>query len=116
MAIISMSANEIVLVIIASVFAAIGQFLFKLGATNATIFMDFVNKWIALGLVCYGVGTVIWIYVMSSAKLTEIYPFTALVFCLVYLLGAVVLKEQVNMMAWFGLLFIFLGLGLITKA
>jgi hypothetical protein len=64
-------------------FAAIGQVAFKLGAIGRESILDVVNGRVVLGLWCYGIGTAVWVFAFSKARLTVVYPFTALTFVLV---------------------------------
>jgi hypothetical protein len=44
-----------------SVFAALGQILFKAGAIGRVSPLEFANIWVAGGLALYAVGTVLWV-------------------------------------------------------
>jgi drug/metabolite transporter (DMT)-like permease len=103
-----------VLLLAGTLFAALGQVLFKIGASGRDTIPSFFNQWILWGLIAYGVGTVLWIYVLSKAKLTLVYPFTALTFVLVYLIGVFFLNEQTTARALFGVALILGGLFLIS--
>ena len=81
------------ILLVGSALAAAGQVAFKLGATGRTHLLAFCNGWIALGLTCYLLGTLLWIFALSRASLTVVYPFTALTFVLVYLAGVLLLGE-----------------------
>ena len=95
--------------------AAIGQLLFRVGAKDSQTFIEFINVPIILGLGFYAVGTVIWIYALSQQKLVDVYAFTALTFVLVYLGGVWLLKEPIDASTLTGVLFVLLGLYLITR-
>lgn len=99
-----------------TLFAALGQVLFKVGATGRNALFDFVNAWIIAGLVSYALGTMLWIYSLSKAQLTIVYPFTALTFVLVYLVGVFVLGEATSLKAMVGVAAVLLGLFLISTA
>jgi drug/metabolite transporter (DMT)-like permease len=99
-----------------TVLAALGQVLFKVGATGRNALVDFVNAWIIAGLVSYALGTMLWIYSLSKAQLTIVYPFTALTFVLVYLVGVFVLGEATSLKALVGVAAVLLGLFLISTA
>lgn len=103
------------LVLTGSVCAAFGQLFFKMGATGRTTVLSFMNGWIVLGLLLYMVGTALWIASLSQAKLTSVYPFTALTFVLVYLLGVAVLGEVVSGRALTGVALVLMGLFLIAS-
>jgi undecaprenyl phosphate-alpha-L-ara4N flippase subunit ArnE len=74
----------------------------------------FVNGWIALGLLAYGAGTVMWVYALSRAPLTLVYPFTALTFVMVYLCGVWWFGEPTSPKALLGVACVLLGLYLIA--
>jgi drug/metabolite transporter (DMT)-like permease len=95
-------------------FGAVGQVLFKVGATSRTALADFINSWICLGLMSYGLGTLIWIYALSKAPLTVVYPFTALTFVMVYGSGILLFGEQTSVRAGLGVGLVLVGLFLIT--
>jgi undecaprenyl phosphate-alpha-L-ara4N flippase subunit ArnE len=99
-----------------TVLAAVGQVLFKLGATGRVNVLEFINGWMAGGLVAYALGTLLWIYTLSKAPLTLVYPFTALTFVLVYLFGVFVLSESTSIKALFGVGLVLAGLFLISRA
>ena len=91
-------------------FAAIGQIALKVGADGKQALVDFFNAWIVLGLVCYAVGTLLWVFSLSRAGLTVVYAFTALTFVLVYLAGVVAFDERVGVAQCFGVALILAGL------
>ena len=111
-----MPLRLLALLSIAAVFAASGQILFKLGATGRSDLPAFFNPAIVLGLVAYGLGTAAWIYALSVAPLTKVYPFTALTFVLTYLMAAVFFREIVSLSGVAGILLILGGLFLVTRS
>ena len=105
-----------VMLLTGCVCAALGQLLFKVGASGRVSLGSFMNGWVFLGLALYAVGTVLWIASLSQAKLTSVYPFTALTFVLVYVLGISVLGEAVSTQALVGVAFVLSGLFLVAFA
>ena len=104
------------LLLAGTVLAALGQVLFKIGATGRDTLFDFVNIWIVVGLISYVFSTVFWIYSLSKAQLTLVYPFTALTFVFVYLVGVFVLGEETSVKALIGVASVLVGLFLISTA
>ena len=94
--------------------ASLGQVLFKLGATGRVELIDFVNPAIAAGLLCYGLGTALWIVALSNAPLTIVYPFTALTFVIVYAAGVIFLGEATSARSLGGMALILAGLFLVS--
>ena len=106
---------SVYVLILAGVFlAATGQVAFKIGADGRHALTEFINAWVALGLLCYGAGTVLWIFALSKAGLTVVYPFTALTFVLVFLAGILFFGERVSYAQWGGVAMILGGLYLIA--
>jgi drug/metabolite transporter (DMT)-like permease len=99
-----------------SICAAFGQVALKVGASGQLRLIDFLNGWIAAGLISYGVGTLIWIYGLSRASLTVVYAFTGLTFALVYLAGFVALGERLSPRGLMGLGLVISGLALLMSA
>ena len=94
--------------------AAVGQILFKVGATGRETIASYVNLWIVTGFLAYAIGTMLWIYALSKAYLTTVYPFTALTFVFVYLFGVFVFDEPTTLKALAGVALILGGLFLIS--
>lgn len=109
-----MNHKTILLLTLSAFMAAAGQLSFKLGANNARELMDFMNGYIFVGLILYGGGTIIWIYVLSSEMLVSVYAFTALSFVLVYAGSILFLGENINRITLLGIAFVLAGLYLIT--
>lgn len=109
-----MPLASVLLLSFAALAAASGQLLFKVGAHGKAHFVDFLNVQILIGLCLYGIGTVIWIYALSSEKLVNVFAFTALTFVLVYAGGVFLLGESMTLPAIGGVLLVLSGLYLIT--
>jgi undecaprenyl phosphate-alpha-L-ara4N flippase subunit ArnE len=97
-----------------TLFAAAGQVAFKLGATGRGSLPEFLNLWIAGGLVLYGLSTMLWIFALSRLSLTIVYPFTALTFVLVFCAGVYWLGESATAKQFLGVGLVLLGLFFIT--
>jgi len=109
-----MQATVLASLVLGCFCAAFGQVLLKVGATGREDFWAFLNTWIVVGLLAYGLGTAFWIYALSKAKLTVVYPFTALTFLLVYAVGVFVLREPASAKAVAGAVLVLIGLYLIS--
>ncbi len=109
-----MKSGFIAFAIAGAVLGALGQVSFKYGADGRVLAMDFINPWIATGLLLYLGGTVLWIYALSLVPLTVLYPFTALTYVLVNLLAVGLLREQLSTRGLFGTALVLLGLFLVA--
>ena len=110
-----MKAWSIALLSTSAVFAAVAQILFKLGAEGRHQFVEFLNPFIAGGLLLYGIGTAIWIYVLSSEALINVFAFTALTFVLVYIGSTFVDGNSTTHAGYAGILLILSGLYLLAN-
>lgn len=107
------NAYDLGLLGVAALFATAGQLLFKVGASHCIRWEDFINPSIALGLVSYGLGTVLWILALSRLPLKVVYPFVALTLVLVYLGAALLLGERITLRGALGTVVVLAGLALI---
>ncbi|HEY3732189.1 MAG TPA: hypothetical protein VGL28_13105 [Steroidobacteraceae bacterium] len=109
-----MSWPSVFMLLVASLAAAGGQLLLKFGAEHRTRMVEFFNHWIAIGLLLYLCGTILWVYVLSKEKLVTVYAFTALTFVLVYLGAMLTLGETLTSRAGGGVLLVLAGLYLLA--
>ena len=102
--------------IVTPVLIALGQILFKLASRGASDvdaagLLDLArNPFLLAALVIYGLGTVLWIYVLRSVPLNVAYPFMALSFCLVPALAWLTIGEAMTWRQGAGLALIIAGL------
>lgn len=102
------------LLLLSTLSAAGGQLMLKEGATGRATAMAFVNPWLAGGLAFYVLGALLWIFALSKAPLTLVYPYTALTFVIVYVSGAILFGEIVPPRALAGVGLVLGGLLLIN--
>ena len=110
-----MRAASIALLTASAVAAAGGQILFKLGADGRHHLIEFINASIAGGLLLYGIGTAIWIYVLSTEALVNVFAFTALTFVLVFLGNMLIDGTNPSRTGLVGIILVLSGLYLITR-
>ena len=109
-----MNASSIAMLTLSAAIAAAGQVLFKLGADDRHHAAEFLNSYIAGGLLAYGIGTVIWIYVLSSERLANVFAFTSLTFVLVLLADGLFEGTALSRTGYLGIALILAGLYLVT--
>ncbi len=111
--------KSIMLFLIASVIGAIGQFLYKEGAQNATgkNLMSFIANWrILIGVVCYiGVMVLFVAAFRIGGELSVLYPMYASTFVWALLIGVLFLKEPLSIHKLCGIAMITGGMFLIAK-
>ena len=117
--------NEIVVIIISVIFAAVGQVSWKMGMNQAgslaainfaSLYAVLLNPCVLLGFVMYGLSTIFWLLALSKKDLSFVYPFISLTYILVLVLSSLILKESIGMNKLAGTLAIIIGLILISRA
>ena len=106
-----MSLTVLLALLLGSLCATAGAFLLKLGANGNTALLEFFNLRIVFGLALYVLGSAFWIYCMSRAPLSVVYPFNALTFVLVVMLAYVFLGERPTTAMLLGSALILSGIG-----
>jgi drug/metabolite transporter (DMT)-like permease len=71
---------------------------------------------VVAGLALYGLGAVLWLFVLARAPLSFAYPFVGAGFILTALLGAAVLGETVTPLRMAGIAFIVIGCTLVARS
>lgn len=96
---------------------ATGQIFFKFVAQTSeplnslnNILMLVTNAWFHAALVCYGMSTILWIYILQKVPLSFAYPFVAIGFILVPLFAWLIFGEVLKLKYFLGVLFIIIGL------
>ena len=111
--------KSIMLFLIASVIGAIGQFLYKEGAPNATgkNLMSFIANWrILIAVVCYiGVMVLFVAAFRIGGEMTVLYPMYASTFVWALLIGVLFLKEPLSIYKLCGVAMIMGGMFLIAR-
>jgi len=108
------------LAIVCVIGIAIGQLLFKFGATtlknSGSVFdpKTFMILSFALGL--YGFVTILWIYVLQRLELGKVYPLMALAFVLVPIGSYFLFGEKFQTQYFVGLFLVVSGIIVIAKA
>lgn len=109
-----MTRTSVLLLSGASLAAAAGQLLFRVGAQDKTSLSEFINAPILLGLLLYVLGTLLWIYTLSKEKLVVVYAFTVLTFALVYIGSMFLLGESLGARGVCGIALVMGGLYLLA--
>jgi drug/metabolite transporter (DMT)-like permease len=95
--------------------AAIGQVMFKWGASGAEDIRALLNLRVAAGGGFYLFGTLLWLMALSSEPLTKVYPFTIVTVVLVYVGGIALLGERPSSTNLTGIVLVSAGLVLIAR-
>lgn len=92
------------------------QLCLKIGAGKAAQvirrnpFRIFLITQLWAGTALYGIGTVLWLKILTTVDLSFAYPFAAIAYTGGVLAGQKMLGEKVTLTRWFGVLLILVGL------
>jgi len=102
---------SITLVNIGNIFGALGSMYIKKGADKFKLSVRSIirNKEIILGLVLYGIATIIFIPALKFAELSIVFPFVALTYVWIIFFSIKFLKEKMNSYKWIGIILIIIG-------
>ena len=119
-----MTLQEFCLLIISIISSASGQFFLKLGATRlgrvntdnvvSHILSIVTTAELLAGLVCYGMGAVAYILLLTRVKLSVAAPSSALIYVLSVLVGYFAFQETLPSYRVIGLGFIICGVILVA--
>ncbi len=98
--------NGIMLMIISSLFACVGQLFWKISVTEGVSFL-------AIGFLLYGIGALVMIVAYKHGSLSVLQPMLSLNYVLSILLAVLILKEQITILKIIGVSAIILGVVLI---
>lgn len=101
------------IVFLSAVMASLGQVYLKIGASNKSHWLEFINWHCFFGCVCYFIGLLLWIYSLSKLPLTIVYAFTMVTFVLVYVLNWLILNEPISKTTFLGMVVISIGFAII---
>lgn len=109
--------------------SAVAQALFKMGMGTAGVRAALadggasgviravaLNPGIVGGLGLYGLGTVLWLGVLSRAELSQAYPFVGLSFVLTAVFGAVLFHDSLSPARIVGIAAIVIGVYLVGRS
>ena len=107
----------IILIIICTIFTAIGQFFIKKGTETLTFNLVNIitNYSLIFGLFLYGLSGVILVFALKQGKLHVIYPMISLSYIWTTLISVFLLNEQVSGIQITGIGSVLLGVFFITK-
>jgi len=108
------------------ILGAMGEVLFKvgvqqIGSLNVGDFSRLLgnigrilsNPIILIGLACYGLGWILWIFALSNLDLSYAHPLYALIYALVPIAALVFLREEIPLGRWAGIGVIITGVAIV---
>ncbi|MBU0708926.1 EamA family transporter [Patescibacteria group bacterium] len=107
------------------IIGVVGQLLMKQGVSQlgevAGGAIPFLLKavfspWVIAGLFGYGVGTLLWLLILSKADVSYAYPMLSLGYIFLLIFASIFLGEQITLVRVAGVLLIVVGVILITRS
>lgn len=107
--------GTILLLLVQILMLVTGQIVWKVGVNKiGTLSMS--NIWLLatsvyfwLGLIIYGVATVLWLVILSRANLSTVYPLQSMAYVLGVVGGIIIFGDKVSYCGWIGLVLIIAG-------
>jgi drug/metabolite transporter (DMT)-like permease len=99
-----------------------GQLLWKIGmekienVTIVSLIQAIFTPYIFGGIILYGIATLLWLWILSKAEFSIVYPLQSLAYAAGVVLAIAIFKEQVPMIRWVGVGMIILGAFLIARS
>ncbi len=105
----------IILMVLSSFLAAIGQLSLKLGSAKLRRSFKHIimNYSLMAGVFCYGAAAVLNIIALRGSELSILYPIASLNYVWVSFLSMRYLKEKMNKLKWAGICLIVIGVWVI---
>lgn len=121
-----MSIRLLLLILISVGFSALAQLLLKMGVdgsgaaargeTAGGLVTMLMSPLVLAGLALYGIGAMVWLFVLGKAPLSLAYPFVGLGFIATAALGVLVLNEGISAARIAGTLMIAAGCVLVARS
>ncbi len=93
-----------------------GNFSLSLSALPPIFLKAATNPNVILGLICYGLGFLVWLIVLAKAEVSYAYPLISLGYVFTAILARVLLGEAVTFTRMAGILVTCLGVFLIARS
>jgi len=107
------SLSSILLVVLCSPLAAYGAILLKKASSTLQLKTFYKNKNLILGILFYGIATLMYFIALMNGQLSVLYPLISLTYVWTVLFSEKFLNERMNKLKWLGIILILLGVSLI---
>jgi len=89
--------------------AATAQIFQKMGGSN----LPEITWPIFAGILIYTIGWIVFITALKEGDVTVIFPIVATSYIIVTIYALVIFNEQISLLRWMGVIFIFVGIAMI---
>jgi len=103
-------------------FLVVGQILWKLSFNKSPLVISgegiirlIKDPLIWGGLILFGMATLLWFVVLSNLNLSVAYPLQSISYIIGIIAAIVIFKENVILIQWIGLIFILVGVYLVSR-
>lgn len=96
----------VAILLVSTLLGSAGQLLFKLGLSSSTVFL-------LLGILVYGISTLIYLYILGRAHLSWTYGITGLSYIFASVFAMIFLGERISALRWLGIGVIAIGTALV---
>lgn len=117
-----MNSTFYILLIINILLMAIGQILFKKSSLfieshqELPIILKYLyNTWFCGGILAFGIATIVWVKILSLAKLSTVYPMQSVAYIIVAILAYFIFGEKITILNIVGISIIIIGVFLISQ-
>ncbi len=93
---------------------SIGQLFFKYSLILLGTAFDYGSIMMLLGLISYGISTIIYFYILSRVHLSWAYSVSGISYIVAVILSKLILLENVTYLRWAGVILIFIGVVLVS--
>jgi len=117
--------NTIPFILLSVTIITAGQICMKIGLNSIKINFSrgiiltylsiFFNPYVFVGTMIYVLGVFLWVYILSKVNLSFAYPFLGLTFVFVAICSKLILKEDISVTRWLGVITISLGVILVSE-
>jgi len=94
----------------------LGNFAVSLSTLPPVFVQAAFNPFILLGMLCYGLGFLVWLVVLAKAEVSYAYPLISLGYVFTAILARVLIGEAVTLSRMAGILVICLGVFLVARS
>lgn len=96
--------------------SVVGVVTFEMDRLATTMAKALSNGYVLSGIAAYGLSAILWLILLSRLDLSYVYPVISLGYVLVVLVSWAVLKEEVPLLRWLGVLVICVGVYLVGRS
>lgn len=115
---------DLFLIVVGVFLSSIGSIFLKLGSVKLNfekaslgIFKQIFFNWeILIGIFCYFIPVLIWIFLLKRMPLTSLQPLFSLIYIATPILSVYFLGVRVGMNYWVGVTFIIIGISVIARS